>query len=156
MENEDSIIDPFDFSTRDRLADDPTFLKLVTQLTAKDPILTELAFQIFEDPSFNQLTDGSQLFDKQPYRSTMEQLMQNPQFMVMRDRAIKQDPSMHQLLQTVTNSTHTNREGGKKTRVKENPRGEQQDMGYEDENESVAHCINVGDVEGSRSGDEGF
>ncbi|KAM7494694.1 hypothetical protein LguiB_029303 [Lonicera macranthoides] len=153
VENEDSFIDPFDFSTRDRLANDQTFLELATQLTAKVPILTELAHQIVEDPSFNQLKDGSQLFDKQHYRSTMEQLMQNPQFMVMRDRlsdAIKQDPSMHQLLQTVTNSAHTHWEGEKKTR--ENLSGKQQDMGCEDENESVAHCINVGDVEGLRSG----
>lgn len=158
VKNEDYFTDPFNFSVVDKLTNDPIFQELATQFSEKDLIFKELAHQIAEDLSFNQLTIVSQLFDKQHYQSTMEQVMQNPQFWAMVDHfsdAIMQDPSMCQTLQSITNSTHhdskTHWEGEKKTRAKQDPSGEDQDMGYQDEDKKALRCVSLGDVEGLRS-----
>lgn len=65
----------------------------------QDPSIKELAEQIAKDPSFNQMAEQLQKtfqgpaveesvpnFDPQQYYSTMQQVMQNPQFMTMAER----------------------------------------------------------------------
>jgi hypothetical protein len=65
----------------------------------QDPSIKELAEQISKDPSFNQMAEQLQKtfqgapaedaipnFDTQQYYSTMQQVMQNPQFMTMAER----------------------------------------------------------------------
>ncbi|NMR85133.1 hypothetical protein HKB06_04930, partial [Vibrio parahaemolyticus] len=72
---------PFDFSAMSGLLNDPS--------------IKELAEQIAKDPSFNQMAEQLQKtfqgapqdtipsFDNQQYFSTMQQVMQNPNFMTM-------------------------------------------------------------------------
>ncbi|KAM7491814.1 hypothetical protein LguiA_034735 [Lonicera macranthoides] len=159
VENEYSFADLSNFSIMDKLTSDPIFQELAAELSAKDPIFKELAFQIAEDLSFNQLTNVSQLFDKQHYQSTMEQVMQNPHFWAMVDHlsdAVMQDPSMCQMLRSIANSTQydltqTHWEGEKKTRAIQDPSGKYQDMGYQDEDKKALRCVSLGDVEGLRS-----
>ena len=65
----------------------------------QDPSIQELASQIAEDPAFTQMASelqknfqgasaqqGIPQFDTQQYYSTMQQVMQNPQFMTMAER----------------------------------------------------------------------
>lgn len=68
---------------------------MLTISCIQDPSIKDLAEQIARDPSFNQMAeqlqqtfqgpadDGMPNFDTQQYYSTMQQVMQNPQFMTM-------------------------------------------------------------------------
>ena len=65
----------------------------------QDPSIRELADQIAKDPSFNQMAEqlqksyqggtveeGIPNFDPEQYYSTVQQVMQNPQFMSMAEK----------------------------------------------------------------------
>lgn len=62
----------------------------------QDPSIKELAEQISKDPSFNKMaeqlqktfqgTGAAPQFDTNQYFSTVQQVMQNPQFMAMAER----------------------------------------------------------------------
>ncbi|XP_042498116.1 ankyrin repeat domain-containing protein 2B-like isoform X2 [Macadamia integrifolia] len=100
-----------------------------------DPSMKELAEQIAKDPAFNQMAeqlqksvhgavnDGVSEFDTQHYYSTMQQVMQNPQFMTMAERlgnALMQDPSMSTMLENLGNPSHRDLEE-RMAHIKEDP-----------------------------------
>ncbi|KAJ6765562.1 hypothetical protein OIU79_021701 [Salix purpurea] len=63
-------------------------------------------------------------FDSQQYYSTMQQVMQNPQFMTMAERlgsALMQDPSMSQMLESFTNPSQKDQLEERVTRIREDP-----------------------------------
>ncbi|XP_058075152.1 ankyrin repeat domain-containing protein 2B-like isoform X2 [Magnolia sinica] len=114
--------DAFDFSAISGLLDDPT--------------IKELAEQIAKDPSFNQMAeqlqksvqgagqDGIPQVDTEQYLSTMQQVMQNPQFMTMAERlgsALMQDPSMSSMMENLTNPSHNENLEEQMARIKEDP-----------------------------------
>ncbi|XP_043807068.1 ankyrin repeat domain-containing protein 2B isoform X2 [Manihot esculenta] len=102
-----------------------------------DPSIKNLAEQIAKDPSFNQMADhlhktlqgagaedGIPQFDSQQYFTTMQQVMQNPQFMNMAERlgnALMQDPSMSQMLEGLTNPSQKDQIEERMARIKEDP-----------------------------------
>ncbi|KVH93479.1 ankyrin repeat domain-containing protein 2B-like [Cynara cardunculus var. scolymus] len=111
---------PFDFSSMAGLLNDPS--------------IKELAEQIAKDPSFNQMAEqlqqtfhgaeGVPQFDTQQYYSTMQQVMQNPQFMNMAERlgsAMMQDPSMSQMLESLSNPAQKDQLEERMARIKEDP-----------------------------------
>ncbi|KAD2393034.1 hypothetical protein E3N88_40011 [Mikania micrantha] len=113
---------PFDFSSMAGLLNDPS--------------IKELAEQIAKDPSFNQMAEqlqqtfqgasagGVPQFDTQQYYSTMQQVMQNPQFMSMAERlgsAMMQDPSMSQMLESFSNPAQKDLLEERMARIKEDP-----------------------------------
>ncbi|WVY99317.1 hypothetical protein V8G54_025387 [Vigna mungo] len=113
---------PFDFSGMAGLLNDPS--------------IKELAEQIAKDPSFNQMAeqlqktfqgapqDGVPNFDNQQYFSTMQQVMQNPNFMNMAKRlgnALMQDPSMSAMLENFANPSNKDQLEERMARIKEDP-----------------------------------
>lgn len=115
---------PFDFSAMTGLLNDPS--------------IKELAEQIARDPSFNQMAEQLQKnfqgvavedevnprFDPQQYYSTMQQVMENPQFRTMAERlgnALMQDPSMSSMLENLGNPAHKDQIEERMARVKEDP-----------------------------------
>ncbi|KAK9001303.1 hypothetical protein V6N11_083090 [Hibiscus sabdariffa] len=119
-----------------------------------DPTIKELAEQIEKDPAFNQLAEQVQKtmqsgpaeepqFDPQQYYSTMQQVMENPQFMAMAQRV------GNALMQDQTSSTDPQHIDGIEewiSKIKE----EGDEEGNEDE--SIVHqCASAGDVEGLKA-----
>jgi hypothetical protein len=115
---------PFDFSNMAGLLNDPS--------------IQELAQQIASDPSFNQMAEQFQKsfqggagvedeipqIDPQQYFSTMQQVMQNPQFMTMAERlgsALMQDPSMSQMFESFSNPQQKDQIEAQMSRIKEDP-----------------------------------
>ncbi|KAK9681420.1 hypothetical protein RND81_10G001000 [Saponaria officinalis] len=101
-----------------------------------DPSIKELAEQIAKDPSFNQMAEQLQKsfhgaaveetpnFDTQQYYSTMQQVMENPQFMAMAERlgsALMQDPSMSGMLENLVNPAQKEQLEERMSRIKEDP-----------------------------------
>ncbi|EYU35446.1 hypothetical protein MIMGU_mgv1a0083452mg, partial [Erythranthe guttata] len=76
---------PFDFSAMTGLLNDPSIKELAEQI-AKDPSFNQMAEQLQKTFQGGPVEDSIPNFDTQQYYSTMQQVMQNPQFMTMAER----------------------------------------------------------------------
>ncbi|KAF6134612.1 hypothetical protein GIB67_025727 [Kingdonia uniflora] len=112
----------FDFSAMSGLLNDPSIKELAEQI-AKDPAFNQMAEQLQKNvPSAGE--DGFPQFDTQQYLSTIQQVMQNPQFMTMAERlgnALIQDPATSSMLENLTNPLHKEDLEERMARVKEDP-----------------------------------
>jgi len=114
---------PFDFSSMAGLLQDPSVKELAEQI-AKDPSFNQMAEQLQKTFQGADAAEGIPNFDTQQYYSTMQQVMQNPQFMTMAERlgnALMQDPSMSQMLESLANPTQKNQLEERMARIKEDP-----------------------------------
>ncbi|KAI3788952.1 hypothetical protein L2E82_01735 [Cichorium intybus] len=112
---------PFDFSSMAGLLNDPSIKELAEQI-AKDPSFNQMAEQLQQ--TFHAPDEGVPQFDTQQYYSTMQQVMQNPQFMTMAERlgnAMMQDPSMSQMLESLSNPAQKDQLEERMARIKEDP-----------------------------------
>ncbi|XP_052191969.1 ankyrin repeat domain-containing protein 2B isoform X1 [Diospyros lotus] len=114
---------PFDFSAMTGLLNDPSIKELAEQI-AKDPSFNQMAEQLQKTFHGAAAEDGIPQFDTQQYYSTMQQVMQNPQFMTMAERlgnALMQDPSMSSMLENLSNPSHKDQLEERMARIKEDP-----------------------------------
>ncbi|KAK9077094.1 hypothetical protein SSX86_005430 [Deinandra increscens subsp. villosa] len=112
---------PFDFSSMAGLLNDPNVKELAEQI-AKDPSFKQMAEQL--QKTFHGGESGIPQFDTQQYYTTMQQVMQNPQFMSMAERlgsALMQDPSMSQMLESLSNPAQKDQLEERMARIKEDP-----------------------------------
>ncbi|KAF5813801.1 putative ankyrin repeat-containing domain, STI1 domain-containing protein [Helianthus annuus] len=112
---------PFDFSSMAGLLNDPSVKELAEQI-AKDPSFNQMAEQL--QKTFQGGEGGIPQFDTQQYYTTMQQVMQNPQFMSMAERlgsALMQDPSMSQMLESLSNPAQKEQLEERMSRIKEDP-----------------------------------
>ncbi|KAK1310472.1 Ankyrin repeat domain-containing protein 2 [Acorus calamus] len=112
---------PFDFSAMSGFLNDPSIKELAEQI-AKDPTFTQMAEQLQKSVQGSQ--DSMPQLDTEQYISTMQQVMQNPQFMTMAERlgnALMQDPSMSSMLETLTNPSQKEVLEERMTKIKEDP-----------------------------------
>jgi hypothetical protein len=106
----------------------------------QDPSIKEMAEQIAKDPAFTEMAEQLQktvvsprqaapaaeavALDPHKYVATMQQLMQNPQFVAMAERlgsALMQDPAMATMLGGLTNPAHKEQLEARIARMKEDP-----------------------------------
>ncbi|CAH9084755.1 unnamed protein product [Cuscuta epithymum] len=114
---------PFDFSAMSGLLNDPSIKELAEQI-AKDPSFNQMAQQLQDTFQHGAAEDGIPQFDPQQYYSTMQQVMQNPQFMTMAERlgnALMQDPSMSSMLDNLSNPTQKDQLEERMARVRDDP-----------------------------------
>ncbi|GMP37181.1 hypothetical protein CsSME_00008987 [Camellia sinensis var. sinensis] len=114
---------PFDFSAMTGLLNDPSIKELAEQIS-KDPAFNQMAEQLQKTLHGAAAEDDIPQFDTQQYYSTMQQVMQNPQFMTMAERlgnALMQDPSMSSMLDSLTNPSHKDQLEERMVRIKEDP-----------------------------------
>ncbi|XP_066366672.1 ankyrin repeat domain-containing protein 2A-like [Miscanthus floridulus] len=118
---------PFDFSTMMNLFNDPSIKEMAEQI-AKDPAFTEMAEQLQKTvvsprQQQRQQAPAAQL-DPQKYVATMQQLMQNPQFVAMAERlgsALMQDPAVSTMMGGLTNPAHKEQLEARVARMKDDP-----------------------------------
>ncbi|XP_031381879.1 ankyrin repeat domain-containing protein 2A [Punica granatum] len=118
-----AIPNPFDFSAMHNLLNDPSIKQLAEQI-ANDPSFNQMAEQI--QKTFHGAPEEESIpqFDTQQYYSTMQQVMQNPQFMTMAERlgsALMQDPAMSSMLENLANPTQKEQIEERMARIKEDP-----------------------------------
>ncbi|KAF5947092.1 hypothetical protein HYC85_017320 [Camellia sinensis] len=114
---------PFDFSAMTGLLNDPSIKELAEQI-AQDPSFNQMAEQLQKTFHGAPAEDGIPQFDSQQYYSTMQQVMQNPQFMTMAERlgnALMQDPSMSTVLENLANPSHKDQLDERMALIKEDP-----------------------------------
>ncbi|CAA2964519.1 ankyrin repeat domain-containing 2B-like [Olea europaea subsp. europaea] len=114
---------PFDFSAMTGLLNDPSIKELAEQI-AKDPSFNQMAEQLQKNFQGAAVEDGIPKFDTQQYYATMQQVMQNPQFMTMAERlgnSLMQDPSMSSMLESLTNPSQKEQLEERMARIKEDP-----------------------------------
>uniref|UniRef100_A0A7C8Z9H5 STI1/HOP DP domain-containing protein n=1 Tax=Opuntia streptacantha TaxID=393608 RepID=A0A7C8Z9H5_OPUST len=114
---------PFDFSAMSGLLNDPSIKELAEQI-AKDPAFNQMAEQLQKTLHGAPAEEGVPQFDTQQYYSTMQQVMQNPQFMAMAERlgsALMQDPSMSSMLENLVNPVQRSQLEERMARIKEDP-----------------------------------
>lgn len=112
---------PFDFSAMSGLLNDPSIKELAEQI-AKDPAFNQMAEQL--QKTFHGGPVEEPQFDPQQYYSTMQQVMENPQFMAMAERlggALMQDPSMSGMLENLVNPAQKDQLEERMSRIKEDP-----------------------------------
>lgn len=114
---------PFDFSAMSGLLNDPSIKELAEQI-AKDPAFNSMAEQLQKTLHGANAEESIPQFDTTQYYSTMQQVMQNPQFMTMAERlgnALMQDPSMSHMLESLTNPTKKDQIEERMAKIKEDP-----------------------------------
>ncbi|WVZ61299.1 hypothetical protein U9M48_011200 [Paspalum notatum var. saurae] len=125
---------PFDFSTMMNLLNDPSIKEMAEQI-AKDPAFTQMAEQLQRTvassspapapaPQRPQPAAAAGALDPQKYVATMQQLMQNPQFVAMAERlgsALMQDPAVSSMLGGLTDPAHKAQLEARVARMKEDP-----------------------------------
>uniref|UniRef100_A0A803NH40 STI1/HOP DP domain-containing protein n=1 Tax=Cannabis sativa TaxID=3483 RepID=A0A803NH40_CANSA len=119
----DAPPNPFDFSAMTGLLNDPSIKELAEQI-AKDPAFNQMAEQLQKTFQGVQVEEEIPQFDSQQYYSTMQQVMQNPQFMTMAERlgnALMQDPSMSTMLESLQNPANKDQLDERMARIKEDP-----------------------------------
>ncbi|XP_023529750.1 ankyrin repeat domain-containing protein 2A-like [Cucurbita pepo subsp. pepo] len=112
---------PFDFSSMTDILNDPSIKSLAEQI-AKDPSFNQMAEQLqqFQSPPAQE---GIQ-FDPQQYFATMQQVMQNPNFMSMAERlgtTLMQDPSMSRMFESFSNPADGDQLEERMAHIKEDP-----------------------------------
>ncbi|MBA0815772.1 hypothetical protein Gohar_000509, partial [Gossypium harknessii] len=114
---------PFDFSAMSGLLNDPSIKELAEQI-AKDPSFNQMAEQLTKTFQGAAAEETTPQFDPQQYYSTMQQVMQNPQFMTMAERlgnALMQDPAMSTMLDSLANPQQKDQIEERMARIKEDP-----------------------------------
>ncbi|KAK8698726.1 hypothetical protein V6N13_114835 [Hibiscus sabdariffa] len=114
---------PFDFSAMSGLLNDPSIKELAEQI-AKDPSFNQMAEQLTKTFQGAAPEDSIPHFDPQQYYTTMQQVMQNPQFMTMAERlgnALMQDPAMSSMLDSLANPQQKDQIEERMARIKEDP-----------------------------------
>ncbi|KAJ7955466.1 Ankyrin repeat domain-containing protein 2 [Quillaja saponaria] len=114
---------PFDFSAMTGLLNDPSIKELAEQI-AKDPSFSQMAEQLQKTFQGATVEEDIPHFDNQQYYHTMQQVMQNPQFMTMAERlgnSLMQDPSMSSMLESFTNPSNKEQLEERMARIKEDP-----------------------------------
>ncbi|XP_057963222.1 ankyrin repeat domain-containing protein 2A-like [Malania oleifera] len=114
---------PFDFSALTGLLNDPSIKDLAEQI-ARDPAFNQMAEQLQQTFHGAPAEESIPQFDSQQYYSTMQQVMQNPQFMTMAERlgqALMQDPSMSNMFENFTNPSNKDQLEERMARIKDDP-----------------------------------
>ncbi|KAK9087593.1 hypothetical protein Syun_029987 [Stephania yunnanensis] len=122
QEPKSGAANPFDFSAMSGLLNDPSIKELAEQI-AKDPSFNHMAEQLQRSVQVAG-EDGIPQFDRDQYLSTMQQVMQNPQFMTMAERlgsALMQDPTTSTMLESFINSGRKEEFEERLSRIKEDP-----------------------------------
>ncbi|KAJ8467468.1 hypothetical protein OPV22_030020 [Ensete ventricosum] len=112
----------FDFSAMQNLLNDPTIKEMAEQI-ALDPVFSQMAEQLQKSVHSPGQEDVPSL-DPQQYMSTMQQVMQNPQFTKMAEHlgnAIMQDPVMSSMLDNLSNPAQKEQMEERMARMKEDP-----------------------------------
>ncbi|XP_026377086.1 ankyrin repeat domain-containing protein 2A-like [Papaver somniferum] len=113
---------PFDLSAMSSLLNDPSIKELAEQI-AKDPAFNQMAEQL-QKSVHGAGDEGVPQFDTQQYYTTMQQVMQNPQFMTMAERlgnALIQDPSTSSILENLTNPVRKEELEERMSKIKDDP-----------------------------------
>ncbi|URE22968.1 ankyrin repeat domain-containing protein [Musa troglodytarum] len=113
---------PFDFSAMQNLLNDPTIKEMAEQI-AQDPVFSQMAEQLQKSVHSAGQEDVPSL-DPQQYMSTMQQVMQNPQFTKMAEHlgnAIMQDPAISSVFENLSNPAQKEQMEERMAHMKEDP-----------------------------------